>query len=28
VAQELRQLGLYPEGDINAYLRTDDAPKP
>ncbi|MGH2817693.1 MAG: hypothetical protein ACRDJS_04445 [Actinomycetota bacterium] len=28
VAQELRQLGLYPEGDINAYLRTDDGPKP
>jgi hypothetical protein len=25
VAQELRELGLYPEGDINAYLRTYDA---
>lgn len=26
VAEELRQLGLYPEGDINAYLRTNDVP--
>lgn len=27
VAEELRQLGLYPEGDINAYLRTNDVPR-
>jgi hypothetical protein len=25
VARELRARGLYPEGDINAYLRTDAA---
>ena len=23
IAEELRRLGLYPEGDINAYLRTE-----
>lgn len=27
VAQELRRIGLYPEGDINAYLRTHDVPR-
>lgn len=28
VANELKSLGLYPEGDINAYLRTHDVPLP
>lgn len=28
VADELRRLGLYPEGDVNAYLRTNDVPAP
>jgi hypothetical protein len=28
VAEELRELGLYPEGDINTYLRTHDVPRP
>jgi len=28
VDEELRQLRLYPEGDINAYLRTNDVPPP
>ena len=27
IAEELRQLGLYPDGDINAYLRTEGAPE-
>ena len=26
VAEELKQLGLYPVGDINAYLRTEGPP--
>jgi len=26
IAEELKLLGLYPEGDINAYLRTEGAP--
>lgn len=26
IAEELRRLGLYPEGDINAYLRTEGPP--
>ena len=26
IAQELKRLGLYPEGDINAYLRTEGPP--
>jgi hypothetical protein len=26
VAQELRRLRLFPEGDINAFLRTNDVP--
>jgi len=26
VAEELEALGLYPTGDINAYLRTHDVP--
>lgn len=28
VSEELRELGLYPEGNINAYLRTHDVPMP
>lgn len=28
VAQELRELRLYPEGDINVFLRTNDVPPP
>lgn len=28
IAEELRQLGLYPEGSINAFLRTNDVPRP
>lgn len=28
VAEELKRLGLFPEGDINTYLRTEDAPGP
>ena len=28
VVEELRELGLYPEGDINAFLRTNDVPPP
>jgi hypothetical protein len=28
VVDELRSLLLYPEGDINAYLRTNDVPPP
>jgi hypothetical protein len=28
IADELQRLGLYPDGDINAYLRTHDVPKP
>lgn len=28
VADELQQLGIYPDGDINAYLRTNDVPPP
>jgi len=27
VAEELKRLGLYPFGDINAYLRTEGAPE-
>ena len=27
VAEELKQLGLYPVGDINAYLRTEGPPE-
>jgi len=26
IAEELKQLGLYPDGDINAYLRTEGPP--
>lgn len=26
VSDELRHLGLYPEGDVNAYLRTNEVP--
>ena len=26
IAEELKELGLYPEGDINAYLRTEGSP--
>jgi hypothetical protein len=25
-AEELKRVGLYPEGDINAYLRTEGPP--
>lgn len=28
MASELRSLGLYPEGDLNAYLRTNHVPSP
>lgn len=28
VVEELRRLGLYPEGDINAFLRTNDVAPP
>ena len=26
IAEELKRLGLYPDGDINAYLRTEGPP--
>jgi hypothetical protein len=28
VADELREIGLYPQDDINTYLRTHDVPEP
>jgi hypothetical protein len=26
IAEELKRLGLYPDSDINAYLRTEGPP--